>query len=316
MKVRPATTADEQALRELWEEFETEVPEPNGFQPETWEEEWAQLREEMATGCVLLAEDDEGPVGMLEARRADAGRWHVETVHVKARARRRGTAKALVRECSRAARAAGASNLSLEVLVSNTLAETMWRRLGFEPVALTLAQPLDQLDGHLDAAPAGPSRASTHVQTDDRPAVERAVAQFLPRLDAVDVHDADGGWIRIADPLFDSDRDAQARFARDLSDRLGAVVVALALERGEVVRFRLYERGRMVDEYLSVPDFYAQLDRGDELAMEANPTLVARLTGADREEVRRVAKTATTAAELPPAETLYEDVARMMGLEP
>jgi ribosomal protein S18 acetylase RimI-like enzyme len=314
--IRRATISDEQVLRELWEEFETEVPEPGGFQPETWEEEWAQLQEAMATGCVLLAEDDEGTVGMLEARRADAGRWHIETVQVKQRARRRGVATALLRDCSRAARAAGASNVSLDVLVSNTLGETVWRRLGFEPVALTLAQPLDQLDGHLDNAPAGPSRASTHVQTDDRPAVERAVAQFVPRLDAVDVHDADGGWIRIADPLFDSDRDAQARFARDLSDRLGAVVVALALERGTVVRFRLYERGRMVDEYLSVPDFYAQLDRGDELAMEANPTLVARLTGADRDEVRRVARTATSSAELPPAETMYEEVARMMGLEP
>ena len=96
----------------------------------------------------------------------------------------------------------------------------------------------------------------------------------------------------------------------------GAVVVALALERGAVVRFRLYERGRMVDEYLSVPDFYAQLDRGDELAMEANPTVVARLTGADREEVHRVARTAASPADLPPPETLYEDVARMMGLEP
>jgi ribosomal protein S18 acetylase RimI-like enzyme len=316
VNVRPATAADEQVLRELWAEFETEVPEPDGFVPETWEGEWAQLQQEMATGCVLLAEDDDGPVGFLEARRADSGRWHVETVQVRERARRQGVATALVRECSRAARAGGMSNLSLDVLVSNTLAEAMWRRLGFEPVALLLAQSLDQLDGHLGDAPTGPSRASTHVQTDDRPAVERAVAQFVPRLDGVDVRDADGGWIRIADPLFDSDRDAQARFARDLSDRLGAVVVALALERGAVVRFRLYERGRMVDEYLSVPDFYAQLNRGDELAMEANPTLVARLTGADREEVRRVARTAASPAELPPAEALYEDVARMMGLEP
>ena len=69
MKIRPATTADEQALRELWEEFEAEVPEPDGFQPETWEEEWAQLQEGMTIGGVLLAEDDDGPVGMLEARR-------------------------------------------------------------------------------------------------------------------------------------------------------------------------------------------------------------------------------------------------------
>ena len=48
----------------------------------------------------------------------------------------------------------------------------------------------------------------------------------------------------------------------------------------------------MVDEYLSVPTYYGELAKGDELALAANPTLVARLTGADREDVRRVARTA------------------------
>ena len=115
-------------------------------------------------------------------------------------------------------------------------------------------------------------------------------------------------------PVLDSDRDAQSRLAEDLSDRLGVVVVALAVERGAVVRFRLYERGRMVDEYLSLPAFYGDLDRGDELALEANPTLVARLTGADRDEVRRVARTAASPADLPPPDELYREIARMMGL--
>src|SRR5262249_36436330 len=77
------------------------------------------------------------------------------------------------------------------------------------------------------------------------------------------------------------------RLAHELSERLGAVTVALSLE-GEVVRFRLYERGRMVDEYLSVPTYYGALSTGDELALAANPTLVARLTGADKEQVRRI----------------------------
>ena len=131
--------------------------------------------------------------------------------------------------------------------------------------------------------------------------VERAVAQFLPRLEAPEVTTTDS-WIRVADPVLDRDRDAHGRFARELSERLGAVTVALALE-GAVVRFRLYERGRMVDEYLSVPTFYGELPKGDELALAANPTLVARLTGADRDEVRRVARTAATPAELPPAES-------------
>jgi hypothetical protein len=72
----------------------------------------------------------------------------------------------------------------------------------------------------------------------------------------------------------------------------------------------------MVDEYLSVPTHYGALPKGDELALAANPTLVARLTGADRDEVRRVARNAESPADLPPAPELYEQIARLMGLEP
>jgi hypothetical protein len=144
--------------------------------------------------------------------------------------------------------------------------------------------------------------------------VGRALAEFVPRPQNPQVS-ANGSWIRIADELFDRDREAQSRLARELSERLGAVTVALSLE-GEVVRFRLYERGRMVDEYLSVPTYYGALPKGDELALAANPTLVARLTGADREEVRHVARTAASPDELPPAAELYESLARLMGLEP
>ena len=143
-----------------------------------------------------------------------------------------------------------------------------------------------------------------------------ALAQFVPRLESPAVRAEANGWIRITDPLTDADRAAQGRLAGELSERLGAVVVALAIEAGAVVRFRLYERGRMVDEYLSVPAFYGELPKGDELALAANPTLVARLTGADRDEVRRVARTAASPAELPPADELYTQIARTMGLEP
>jgi hypothetical protein len=72
----------------------------------------------------------------------------------------------------------------------------------------------------------------------------------------------------------------------------------------------------MVDEYLSVPSFYRPVPKGDELALAANPTLVARLTGAEPDAVRRVARTASMPADLPPAEELYEQVAALMGLEP
>ena len=316
MRVRAGTEADEAVLRELWQEFVAEVPEPEGFGTDTWETDWADLEQRMkSAGCVFVAEDGGKLVGFLDAEAHEPGRWHVETVHVHADHRRRGIAKDLLRGFAGAARAAGVVHVSLEVLTANEIGEVVWRRLGFEPVEILMAQSLDALDVQLGDAPAGPSRASTHVQTDDRVSVERAVSQFLPRLEDPTVRDATGGWIQIVDPVFDADRDSHSRFARDLSDRLGAVVIALALEVGAVVRMRLYERGRMVDEYLSVPNYYESHDMSDELALAINPTLVARLTGADREEVRRVAQTASSPADLPPAEELYNELAQVMGLE-
>ncbi len=316
MNVRPATIEDEQALHELSDEFEAETPEPAGWSAGGWDAEWTALKVAIGTGAMFIAEDGDGATGMLEARAAEPGRWHVETVYVRERARREGVAKALLHACAAAARAAGATHLSLGVLVTNTVGETVWRRLGFEPVELVMAQSLDELDGRLGNAPAGPSRASIHAKTDDRLSVDRAVAEVVPRLENPAVTDEQGGWIRISNELLDDDRDLQMKLARDISDRLGAVVVALAVEHGAVVRYRLYERGLMLDEYLSVPAFYDALDLGDALALHANPTLVARLTGADRDEVHRVAKTGDSPADLPPAETLYEEIAKLMGLTP
>ena len=96
MKIRPATTDDEQALRGLWEEFEAEVPEPAGFQPDTWADDWSDMSANIETGAVFIAEDDDGPAGFAEARAAEPGRWHLDTVYVRPRARRQGVAKALL----------------------------------------------------------------------------------------------------------------------------------------------------------------------------------------------------------------------------
>jgi ribosomal protein S18 acetylase RimI-like enzyme len=316
VNVRRATEADESVLRQLIEEFGAEVPEPDDVGPESWEEEWVEITRSLAGGAVYLAEDDEGAAGMAYAAPPDRGRSHLTVVHVRPRVRRHGVAKALVLACVQELKERGAKRISLDVRDTNTRAREVWRRLGFEEVVHIMSAPVDVLVRRLADAPAGPSRASTHVQSDDRTSVERALGQFVPRLEAPDVRDAANGWIRIVDPVMDADRNAQARLARELSERLGAIVVALALEQGAVVRFRLYERGRMVDEYLSVPTFFGALPKGDELALAANPTLVARLTGADPNDVRHIARNAASPAELPPPEEHYAQIGRLMGLEP
>jgi ribosomal protein S18 acetylase RimI-like enzyme len=311
--IRRATDGDEAVVRALWEEFETEVPWLLE-EPEPWAEEWADTLDAIKGGGVFIAEDAEGPVGVARIEAPVRGRAHVQLVHVRPRGRRQGIAKALIAECVADAKARGAKYVSLEVLRENENAIAVWRRLGFTEATYLMAAEVNALDVRLHAESPGEQKASTHVQTDDELSVRRAVDQFIPRLESADVS-ANGSWIRVIDPTFDRDRDAHHRFARDLSDRLGAVTVALGQE-GEVVRFRLYERGRMVDEYLSVPSYYGNISKGDELALAANPTLVARLTGASADDVRRIARNAPSSTELPPASELYDQIATLMGLQP
>ena len=82
-----------------------------------------------------------------------------------------------------------------------------------------------------------------------------------------------------------------------------------------VVRYVLYERGSVVDEYQSLPEHFGPLPPGDVVALGANPTVVSRLTGAEPAQVRAVARTATSPDELPPADELLQQLAEVLGLE-
>ena len=312
MTVRRASEDDREAIRVLWEEFEAEVPAPPG-DDETFEEDWVDVAVDLERGAVYLAEDDEGPLGIVRLSAAQRDLVTITHAHVSERGRRGGVLKALLAAALADVKTQGATYVGLEVLETNTTARQVWARLGFEDVKRVMATSFDRLEERLQDRSPGTHRATTHVQSDDELSVHRAVAQFVPRLESARV-DASESWIRVVDAVFDEDREAHGRFAKELSDRLGAVTVALALE-GEVVRFRLYERGRMVDEYLSVPNYYGELSKGDELALAANPTLIARLTGADKEDVRRVARTADSPGELPAAPELYDQIARLIGVD-
>ena len=169
--------------------------------------------------------------------------------------------------------------------------------------------------GRQDASSFG----SIHVQSDDLSAVERAVRQFVPRLPGGSrgsvLAPPRNGWIAVYDDVCDRNPEMLRRLARELSDRMGAVVTLLGVERDELVRMILLEHGRVVDEYLSVPEFYGPLPPGDVVGLAANPTVVSRLTGAAPEEVRRIARTASAPADLPPARDLLAQLAAAMGIE-
>jgi hypothetical protein len=193
-----------------------------------------------------------------------------------------------------------------------------WAAAGFTEVARVFSIPVESLEAILAGRREGRSFGSIHVQTDDVDAVVRAVRQYVPRLPGGSrgsvVAPPRNGWTAVYDELCDRDPAMLRRLARELSDRLGAVVLLLGMEHEVVVRFVLFERGRVMDEYASVPDYHGPIAPGDAVALAANPTVVARLTGADPAQVRAVIRTASRPEELPPAFELLSQVADVLGV--
>jgi ribosomal protein S18 acetylase RimI-like enzyme len=317
MTIRPATESELERLGDLYQAFRAELDEPaHLWRP--WEDVRDEVELRIRDGLVLLADEEGRSIGFvfvkLESRRLG---W-IGALYVEPSARERGVAKALLRAAVERVRRDGADHVALEVGARNTLAQQVYRRLGFAEDARVLSAEAGPLVARLEAAGPGASYGSVHVQTDDETAVERALAQFLPRLGRsawTEVVPAANGWVTVTDELCDHDRNAQRRLGTELSERLGVPVVAFALEEEAVVRFLLFDRGRLVDEYLSVPTYYGELNRADELSLAANPTLVSRLTGAEPARVRAVARIASSPAELPPARQLLREIAAVMNLE-
>lgn len=163
-----------------------------------------------------------------------------------------------------------------------------------------------------------PSHGSLHLQTDDQNAVVQAVSRLVPRVfrsRTTIVAPPRNGWIAVYDEVAERDPRQLGRLGRELSNATGLVVLAIGVEEGTAVHYIAFERGRTLDEYLSLPHFRGALPSGDAVALRANPTVLARLTGASPAAVRGVARTADFPTELPPAEELLRDLAEVLGLE-
>ena len=193
-----------------------------------------------------------------------------------------------------------------------------WLRAGFTEVARILTAPVEALELHLGDERRS-SFGSIHVQTDDVNAVVHAVKQFVPRLPgnsrgSVVVPPRDG-WTSVYDELCDREPEMLRRLATEISNRGAAFVLTMAVEETQVVRYIGLDRGRVVDEYLSVPEYYGPLPPGDVIGLGANPRLMARLTGADPDDIRRTATTAGSPAGLPPAHDLVREIAELYGIQ-
>jgi ribosomal protein S18 acetylase RimI-like enzyme len=311
--IRSATPEDVDLLMSLVERLDSELVQ-NPYDDDPAEVERAKVERMVSHGVALLAEDDGRPVGYALARYGDHGPTtaYVSDLWVDGGARRQGLGRELLRRVASAAAERGVTHVLLDVDAKNRAAIAFYERLGFAEIAKIYRISLNGL--LREQEPKAESVGALHVQTDDVQAVERVVAEYLPRTLRGASGQVAGGrtWtvVRI-DPF---DVEALRKLGTELSYRFG-VTVALTLEEGTVVRWIIHDHGRMVDEYLSVPEHYGTLPPGDALALRANPTVVARLTGAEAARVRSTARTANRPDELPPAEELYAQLAELLGLE-
>jgi len=172
-----------------------------------------------------------------------------------------------LREILAAARAEGASEIVVE---TSHEAGDGWIRAGFTELSRVLSASVGGLEAHLGPEKL-PSFGSIHVQTDDAEEVARAVRQYVPRLPggskgSVVLMPRDG-WTSVYDELCDREPEMLRRLAVELSNRGGAFVLAMGVEEGRVVRFVGLDRGRVVDEYLSVPEYYGPLPPGEVIGL-------------------------------------------------
>jgi ribosomal protein S18 acetylase RimI-like enzyme len=310
MTIRHATPDDREALRSLWEAWQAELADAPPWADTSWQANEPELDRALAANALFLAEDGGVPVGFVSSW-LENHMGRIGDLYVLPNARGTGTGRALVSAVVENLRARGATHLFVS---SNPEALDFYERLGFREESRTLVLPLEVRE-----VADGRSYGSIHIQTDDVAGVERAVRQFVPRLPGGSsgsiVTPPRNGWISVYDDVGDRDPAMLRRLAAELAERTGAVVISIGVEHGQVVRFVLFEAGRVVDEYLSVPEYYGPLPPGEVIALAANPRVVSRLTGADAATVRAVAHTALSPAELPPPEELLAGLVAAIGLD-
>jgi ribosomal protein S18 acetylase RimI-like enzyme len=319
MKVRRAGPEDLGAVSALWRAFAGEVP-PPAYETLDVEKELGEIAEILASETAFLAEADGGDVvGFVLGRRRSDRFATLTDLYVAPTARRGGVATELVRELVREFADDGVERIDLDVQTSNAVARSVYARWGLRDEVAVMTAAVADLEQRLGGLEETSSFGSVHVQSDNVSSVEQAVRQFVPRLPGASrgsiVTQPRNGWISVYDDVCDRDPEMLRRLGRELSDRKGAVVVTLGVERQAVVRMILFEHGRIVDEYLSVPEYYGPLPPGDVVGLAANPRVVSRLTGANPESIRGIALTAPSPADLQPAPELLDALARALGLE-
>ena len=317
MSIRGATVDDLPALEAFWRAFEAEIPAPPHEEVDA-ATELGEIREIVESGLGWVAERDGTVVGMALARRRNPRTGRLTDLYVAPEARRTGVAEALVRAVVDRFTEDGVEVVDLEVVASNAAARAVYAHWGFREETLTLAAPVAVVAERLGEPASQPSFGSIHVQTDDVDRIVKAVEMYVPRLPGRSsgsiVSQPRSGYVTIYDDVCDRDPAMLRRLAKDISSRTGLVVIAMGVEEEAVARMIMFDRGGIVDEYASVPEYHGPLPPGEVIALRANPVVVERYTGATQAAVRAATPVADSPDELPSAREVLANLSAALGL--
>jgi GNAT superfamily N-acetyltransferase len=140
--VREATADDDAILAGFLEAIIEELWDRPWPPPERSPDQWQGK-------LVLLAEDDDEPIGFTYGEIFPNRVAHVNIVYVRPERRRQGIANELLRVFSAHAREGGAEHLTLDVDTTNEIGRAVWERLGFFEWACRLRAPLHALEARL-----------------------------------------------------------------------------------------------------------------------------------------------------------------------
>ena len=274
------------------------MPAPAGVRArQRWERDWPRFAPRSRPGRCSSPRTSEG-AARVRRRARSRGRapapWTRSTSARAAAAS--GVAKALLAELARGARGRRGRRSSRSRCSSRTrLAREVWARLGFHPVSRILAQPLELLEARLATRPRRPL-ARLDPRAERRPALDRADARAVPA--------AARGRSRFATPPAAGSGSPTRCSTATVTRSRGSPASSPNGSAPSSSRSRSSTGRSCASSSTSAAGWStstsryrpstAPISKADELALEANPTLVARLTGADRDEVRHVARTAAS----------------------
>jgi ribosomal protein S18 acetylase RimI-like enzyme len=127
MTVRSATTADLELVRELWEAFYSEWPEPE-HRRKDWSDVVEHVQRHIEENVVLIAEEGGTAVGFALGWPRNERVGYVSDLYVRPEFRRRGIARALLKET---AAKLGREFVTLTTETRNSGARAYYGRLGF-----------------------------------------------------------------------------------------------------------------------------------------------------------------------------------------